>query len=584
MGKKLNDFINSNAGRWLVLLLFCGIIYLVNLGCEGLYSAQEARAGVVSRHILESGNWLTMDLKGEPTTEKPMFCYWIYAIFGMVMGVSEFSVRLPSVIAALLTIVMTVWLAGRIYGRTTGFAAGYLLATMATFLNLGRTARIDIMLTAFYMAAMVCLYKAYFEKMRKSRGWLYLFYLALGVSILVKGPVGLAMAAIMLTVYMVIFRRWKMIAEFEPWTGLLIMAAIALPWYVYVTETTHGAFFREFIVEHNLKRFFGGSDFKDGEFMPLSWYLPKFFAGALPWTIFLPFGLWQYRRNFRSLRPESVFLLLWFVTGFLFFSASAVKRGDYILPLYPAAAILLARYLVLLDTARPRLSVRWIWGWSAIAVVVVGLLVTVKAGWLARFGAIVAGNDFPHLSSQDGEFMMLAAQIINSGFWLSIIVAAAWLLFLFLVGQVLAQGKVLHAIAWFLPGLLIGMVGYFTVFTNAVNPYKTVKYFCGECAAIVPRDQKITYLWNLNTEVLYFLRNDYDFANDNAGVETLLTRAHYLMLEEKAYRRWFSQRVESKQFRVVARTIPNHHYGNVLLIRTNPPSFAAPAVAATEKK
>jgi len=570
MKNKLGDFFCSRTGQWLALLVFCSIIYLVNLGCEGLYSAQEARAGVVARHILESGNWLTMDLKGAPTTEKPMFCYWIYAVCGMIFGINEFSVRLPSVLSAIATIVMTVWLAGRIYGPKTGFVAGYLLATMATFLNLGRTARIDIILTAFYMLAMVFLYKAYFEKMTKSRLWLYLFYLALGVSILVKGPVGVAMAAVMLTVYMVVFRRWRMISEFEPWTGLLIMAAIAVPWYWYASLSTHGAFFKDFIIEHNLKRFFGGSDFKEGEFMPLYWYLPKFFAGALPWTLFLPFAVWQFRKRFFSLRQETVFLALWFVTGFIFFTCSAVKRGDYILPLYPAAAILLGRYVVMLDDIKPKLSGKWIYFWGGVTVLLAAFLATVKFGWLAQFGTRVAENNFPHLSSQDGEFFVLAATVINDRFLMFVLAAAACLGFLYLVCRVLAKGEVIRAIAWFLPGLTIGLIGYFTVFTNAINPYKTVKYFCRDCAAIVPADQKVTYIWNLNTEVLYFLRNDYDFTNEDKDADAMLRDAKYLIIEKKAYRRWFLQRSERDQFRLAAQTIPNHHYGNVLLVRIKP--------------
>ena len=573
--ERLKNILRSNGGQWLLLLSFCFIIYFVNLGSEGLYSAQEARAAVITRNMLHDGNWLNMELPFESTTEKPIFCYWLYALCAtLVGGANELAVRLPSAISSLATIAMTVWLAGKIYGRATGFLAGYVLATMATFLNLGRTARIDIVLTAFHMGAMVCLYKAYFEQMKKSRWWLYLFYAVLGVSILVKGPVGVVIAAFMLATYMVVFRRWRMMLDLEPYTGAVIMIAIALPWYWYANSTSNGEFFKEFILEQNIKRFFGQSEYKEGKFMPLYWYLPKFFAGALPWTVFVPFALWPFCRRIKNLSQGTWFLVFWFVTGFVFFSCSAVKRGDYILPLYPAAAIMLGRYLIWLNEQKLRLSSRWVYGWGLLVALAAGALVLVRTGLLAQIGARAAADQVKHLSTRDGQSMVQISEMINNRLLLVIVAVAVVLAFLFAIGKVLAKGRVLAAIAWFLPGMMIGMIVFFTVVQPVLDRFNTVKYFCLECDRLMPKDAKVLYLWNINNEVIYYLQRTYDFATDKA-VDKAVEQAEYIIIQRKHYNAGVKAKTEALGFRLAAATIPGHSFSNVMLAREKKPATAA---------
>ena len=145
--------------------------------------------------------------------------YWFYAIAGKIFGVNEFSVRLPSVIAAIATVILTCWLGGRIYGAGTGLLAGYMLATMFSFVNLGRIARIDIILCAFYTLSMLFLYLGYFEK-RKPNRLLYLFYIVLALSVLVKGPVSAVLAGLTALLLAVKERNWRMLWDLKPVSGL----------------------------------------------------------------------------------------------------------------------------------------------------------------------------------------------------------------------------------------------------------------------------------------------------------------------------------------------------------------------------
>ncbi len=564
--ESFKNFWLTERGQWIFLTVFAVIVFFVNLQSEGLFSAQEGRAAVIARNMLATGDWTTMHYKGALTTEKPIFCYWLYSICGMIFGVNEFSVRFPSAISAILTILMTVWLGKKIYGTKTGFLAGYLLCTMMTFVNLGRTARIDIVLTAFYMFAMLCLYRGFWEKNRPT-WWLYLFYVTLGLSVMVKGPVGVVMAGFLIFCYGCIFRKWKLWWDLKPISGVIIVISISAPWYIYESIITHGGFAWDFLIQHNILRFTGGSEYKDGIHQPLYYYFGKFFAGALPWSIAVPFLLFQFRKKYKHLRQETWFLALWFLTGFVFFTIAAVKRGDYILPLYPAAAIIISRYLVLLEDIKYKLHNKWIYGWGAVVAVCVGIGVVIRAGLLYKLGKRATGNDFPHLSVKDGLGMMEASNLINHHFIIFSVFLIIVIVIMFFICRLLADGKFLKAISWFLPGLLLAMVLYFQIVQEVIDRYNTTKYFCRKAMEIVPENKKILYLLNLNSEVVYFLQRDYDFAYDWNDVHERLKNADYVVMQYKHFNHQDMSESPYDQFMVGTRTIQGHNDPQVLLVR-----------------
>lgn len=570
---RMTGFLFSGKGRWVLLGLFALLVFFVNLGCDGLHSAQEGRAGVVARNMLATGDWLTMHYKGADTSEKPIFCYWLYAVSGKVFGINEFSLRLPSALASLFCVWVVAYMGCRIYGARAGLLAAYVLCTMVSFVNLGRAARIDIVLAAFYTGAMLCLYKGYFEK-GKATWWLYVFYVVLGLSVMVKGPVGVVLAGFLIFCYGVLFRRWGLWWELKPVSGVLIVLLLSAPWYIYESMRTHGEFATSFLVEHNIKRFLGGSEFKEGKFMPIYYYFPKFFAGTLPWSLALPGMLWQYRKRFTSLRTETNFLALWVVTGFVFFSLAALKRGDYLLPIYPAAAILTGRYLEVLASLKFRMSSRWVWGWGVLAAVAAAAVILLKTGLIRRVGEIASRNEFPHLSTRDGFAMMLISDMIERNFWIYLLVLLAVLAFLFAIGKVLARGEALRAVGWFLPGMLLVMLIHFQFIEPVLARYESNKFFSIECAGIVPADGKVLHIDNLNSEIVFFLNRDYDFAPGNIDISAYVDNAEYVVMPGKSWR----NRKDSgifKDFELAAKTIDGHHNRSVMLARKVKKSPAA---------
>jgi hypothetical protein len=504
------NIIDKMAFQWTLLISFACVIFFINIGGTGIYSAQEGRAAIVASNMLKTGNYLNVTIKGEPETEKPIMTYWLYAVAGKIFGVNEFSVRLPSVISAIVTVILTCWLGGRIYGASTGIVAGYMLATMISFVNLGRIARIDIVLCAFYALSLLFLYLGYFEK-RKPNWLLYLFYIALGLSVLVKGPVSVILAALTVLVLALRERNWRIIWELKPVSGLFIGLLINMPWYVYESVRTRGEFAFDFLWNQNIDRFLGiNTTYCEGKRKTFFYYFPKLLAGALPWSLLTPFCLYSFRGKFRTLRPDTWFLLAWTLVVFFFFSLSAIKRGDYILPLYPALAILLGRYLILVSEQRPKLSRHWKTCWLSllgIAVVAAGLL---KTGVLREIGQLGVKEKIAHFTDRDGMSIIQTSDLLNQHYVLLIAAVALLLGLLYLLGKLSEQGRILPATNIFLAVMLAFLAWYYLWLDPITSEFKTTKPFCRIALTHLPENAVIGYYGSWVDEAVFYIGRDYE--------------------------------------------------------------------------
>jgi len=350
-----NSATRSNKGNiWFwAALCFAAVAVFANLGSDGIYAAQEGRTALILRNMFRTGNFLEMRVDYGVPYEKPIGHYWLClpsAYFARIAGDAmrsavEWGIRLPSALCSLFTVLLAGLLARRMYGVRTGTMAMVMLCTMSNFDKLGRLGHIDMPLAAAFMAAMYFLYIGYFEKWKTNFN-IYWFYVALGWGLLLKGPLVLMLAGLVIAgMAATRGRRWYEVPrDLRLIRGALIVLVIALPWYIYECIHSHGAFFEEFIVRQNLNRFTGDPTVYRKK-SPVWHYIPKLLAGALPWSIAAVAGLvFNFKRIIRfRLSTGSRFLLIWFLTGFVFFSLSAVKRIDYLLPLFPALAIMTAR-------------------------------------------------------------------------------------------------------------------------------------------------------------------------------------------------------------------------------------------------
>jgi 4-amino-4-deoxy-L-arabinose transferase-like glycosyltransferase len=553
--------------KWLALIIFASIIFFVNLGSDGIYSAQEGRAAIVAQNMLDSGNWLHISIKGGIETEKPILCYWFYALSGYVFGVNEFSVRLPSVIAAIATVLMSCWLGIRIYGKQTGFLAGFILASMIGFINLGRLARIDIVLCAFYTASMLFLYTGFFEK-KKANWHLYIFYLILALSVMVKGPVSVVLVGITVIALVIKDKDPKILWQLKPFSGLAIGLAINAPWYIYENFRTGGAFAQDFFLNQNISRFTGiGMTYCEGKRKSMFYYIPKLFAGTLPWSLLVPFAFFNFRKKFLKFKPATYYLIIWFSVVFVFFSLAAVKRGDYVLPLYPAIAILLARYLHWIIQKSPKLHKKWVIGWAVLPLAGIIAAAGVKSGLLNHIGSLAAQDKIPHISERDGMSMVQISDIINANFIWAVLGLAIVIALIFWLCKQLERGKIMRVVNAFLIIFMLFICVYYLVLDPAQNKYKTVKYFCARSQPKVPANAKICYYVEWITEAVFFMKRNYEHKNKISDIydeKTGQILYDFIVTEPRVYDNDMPAEVKAKLLKI-EETIPDHQYSLVLL-------------------
>ncbi len=334
-------------------------LFFYRLGGRDLWASHEARAAQNAQRILDTGDWgLPRLFDDQVELQKPPLYYWLAAAFGWLRGgtVDAVAARLPAALAGLATVLaVSGFLAGR--GRPlAGFVAGAVLATAQHFTWIARTGRIDIPLTFAVTGSVLCLCNGQFTAAGpKARfGWNLAGYLLMACGVLLKGPLGVLLPFVVLTVNAVASRR-PVVPPSLAW-GLPLVLAVAGPWFVVAHVRTEGAFTRVFFWYHHVQRATGGAEALAAH--PWWFYGPRFFFDALPWSLFVPVCGWlMFRRRELWGDAEARLGFLWLVSVLLFLSLSRFKRADYLLPAYPGMALWLgcaAEQIVRPSAARAR--------------------------------------------------------------------------------------------------------------------------------------------------------------------------------------------------------------------------------------
>ena len=311
----------------------CYVLFFHELGGIGFLGPDEPRYAAVAREMYLSGDYITPRLLGENWFEKPVLMYWGAALGMAIFGIGETAARLPSALGATLSVFITYWVGRRLFTRGIGLSAAVILATSIGFFGLARAASMDMPLTAALTTALACILVGQEAQGAARRRYFYAFYAALGLGVLAKGPVAIALPAIALAMFL-IWRGpqggWK---KWHP-EGILVAALVAGPWYVAVAMANGREFIDVFIIEHNLSRF---TTDVYGHEQPFYFYVPVLLLMTFPWSFLLVPAM---RRRFG--RNEQL-ILMWAMAPFIFFSLSGSKLPAYVLPMVPPLALLCAR-------------------------------------------------------------------------------------------------------------------------------------------------------------------------------------------------------------------------------------------------
>ncbi len=323
------------------LIVVCGILFFFNLGGPALWNIDEGMHAATSKDMVLNNDWLTPQYNGEKFYDKPPLHNWLVAISFLLFGFTEFAARLPAAMLGLGSVMVTYILGRRIYGPTAAFLSGLVLATSLEFFLLSRVVVHDISLAFFITLALTCFYLGY-ENEGRRRLLFPLGYAAMGLAVLAKGPIGFLIPIAVIGLFLLLRRRLNFISELQIGWGIIILFAVGAPWYIFVS-IKDPEFLQYFFVKQNLSRFFA-SDVRHPE--PFYFYVPLLLAGMFPWSPFLPLALYKGIRSSKTgANGGTLFALIWFTTVFLFFSFASSKLGTYILPLFPAAALLVGAFL-----------------------------------------------------------------------------------------------------------------------------------------------------------------------------------------------------------------------------------------------
>jgi hypothetical protein len=203
-------------------------------------------------------------------------------------------------------------------------------------------ARSDMAMVFFLTAAGMTFFRFWQEKAAQRRP-IYLFYLSVGLATLAKGPLGLLLPMLLVFGFLSVMREWRFLRQMRLVEGILIVFLVAASWYILALWQGGWEFFRRQILDENVLRFFDSEQGGPSRDHTFYYYLPALGAGMFPWSLFLPaLGHFLYCSRSRLRNPKTLYLVVWFLTGLVFFSFASGKRSNYILPLYPAAALLLA--------------------------------------------------------------------------------------------------------------------------------------------------------------------------------------------------------------------------------------------------
>ena len=334
------------------LLLAAMLLWFLPLGSYRLFNPDEGRYAEIAREMAASGDWVTPRLDALRYFEKPPLQYWATAATYEVLGESEWSARLWVALTGFLGLLLTGWIGARLYGATAGLLAALVQAGALLYLGLARILTLDMGLTATLELALCGLLLLVLPERSDADSRRGAWLLAVGVALafLAKGLVGILIPGVVALLYLLLRRDWGLMLRSRPWWTALALAVLAAPWVLLIEQRNPG-FAQFFFVHEHFTRFLTRVHQR---YEPDWFFIPVLLVGFMPWTALLPAIARRSWRDCRGGDGPAQLLVIWLGFGLVFFSVSQSKLVPYILPLFPALALLAGRCLAALAAATVR--------------------------------------------------------------------------------------------------------------------------------------------------------------------------------------------------------------------------------------
>jgi 4-amino-4-deoxy-L-arabinose transferase-like glycosyltransferase len=340
----------SNKQLWR-LLIAVAFIWFANLEYRKLIKPDEGRYAEIPREMVVSGDWTTPRLNGLKYFEKPPLQYWATATAYTVFGEHHWTSRLWTGLTGFAGILL-VWFAGlRLFGREVANYAAILLGSSMLYVLMGHINTLDMGVTFFLTLGIVGLLLGQAEAdTKQQRNWMLLAWAGLALAVLSKGLMGLVLPGAALFIYMVVQRDFSVFRRMHWLPGLAVFLLITAPWFCLVMKANPEFFQRFFIYEHYTR--FTTKEL--GRYQPWYYFIPILLLGMLPWTLLMFDTLLKtsYDNKLPGIFNPARFLLIWAIFIYLFFTVSGSKLPSYLLPMFPALALLMGKQLATMNSRR----------------------------------------------------------------------------------------------------------------------------------------------------------------------------------------------------------------------------------------
>jgi 4-amino-4-deoxy-L-arabinose transferase-like glycosyltransferase len=353
------------------------------LGARDLWYPDEPDVAQAALEMWRIGDWIVPRHNGEPWADYPPLAYWLGMLASDLLGgLSEFSLRLPSALLAAALAGATAAFAARQLSRETGLLAGLVLLSTPFFAYQAVSIHPDMAFAALQGMGLLAYVTADAPTAGRRPALLRALAFALfGGAVLAKGPLGLLLPGLVLSLWHASFGEWRRVLRLAPLAGVSL--AVALPWYAAFADATGAEFVGRELWEQNFGRMAAAAGRGHGR--PWHYYGLRVWPDLAPWSVCL---LPALGTGFRALWRDRVrrFAWIWLVAPLAFFSLATSKREVYLLPVYPAAALLVADFVA----RAPRSAwVRGLLAAAATALLAAGAAgIAAGAGWdavAARF-------------------------------------------------------------------------------------------------------------------------------------------------------------------------------------------------------
>ena len=350
-----------------LLTLFCCILFLPGIASLPPLDRDEARFAQATAQMLETQDFIDIRFQDQPRHKKPAGIHWLQAasvtLLSDVAARDIWAYRVPSVIGAWAAVLLTFALGALLFDRRAAFTAAAMLAASTLLILEAHQAKTDAVLLACVLALMLPLARHYLAARGKMGaagfGWSLLFWLALAAGILIKGPIAPLIAVLTLGALAIADRDGKWIKGLGWLWGLPLMLALALPWFLMVGGGDDGGdgFVITAITTDLIPKLLGG---QESHGAPPGYYvltmLLFFWPGVfLAWPAV--YRAWRERTD-----PALRFCLAWLIPAWILMEIIPTKLPHYVLPLYPALALVCARSAIaILDGAAPWYDKRALW-------------------------------------------------------------------------------------------------------------------------------------------------------------------------------------------------------------------------------